>query len=156
MSNISTIYDTLRTEIPTLSGFTTKTEIPLPDSLTSNIDNVMRDGWGIIVGGASPSGFIEFNSQFTDQEFTIVLTREIFRQTTSVEPGVTTNKAMLEDVNTLKARFLQSDELGIHSNIAKIEFASSTGIEFVETGKNNLRSMSVTFIFTIREQINFC
>lgn len=152
MSKISTVIDTIRTAIPALSGFSSKTEIPNPYSLVDNNSNLLKDGWGLAVGSAT-ADFNEFCKFFEEREFSIILTRQVFSLANCADQPVTAAKSLLEDMILIKKDLLNIDQLGIPTSIARINLGSSSGIESVNGDKFNYFTISTSFLITISEDI---
>ena len=110
MSNISTVIDAIRTTIPTLTGFSAKSEIPNPYSLEDNSTHLLKDGWGLVVEDAINATPEEFKSIRMDRDFTVVLTRQLFKTAHDVSTPITQYKALLEDQFTVTQDFLQQDD----------------------------------------------
>lgn len=152
MSKTSNILDELRIAIPALPSFSEKIEIPNPYSLADNDVNTVRNGYGIPVGPASP-GFGEFKSFTQERDFTIILTRQVFATAHDQEPLVDATKLLLDDMFEVSKDVLSVDQLGIETQIEKVDQGTISGVEFIEADNFSLISMSASFIFTVREDL---
>lgn len=152
MSNFSTVYDQLISLIPTLSGFTTKTKIINPYELESNDDNLLRDGWGLIVGDSFEGELDVFNKTNVNQSFGVVLTRELNQTYHNATPYETVTKLLIEDAVTLRVRFLNADQLGVQNNLELVRYVGRTGISFI-SDELKILTTTVNFNFSITENI---
>lgn len=153
MSNFTTFYDQARTAIAALSGFTTKTEIPNPYSLSDNDKHQLIDGWGIRVLDGSLSAQQEFKSVWEDASFEVVVTKEVVRTNNDITNFVTAVKSVMEDIVTLKMDFMADDQIGVSSNVEKIDFVSRSGIQSVNDNKFNYIFASILFSVTLKETL---
>lgn len=150
MSRISTVYDRILVELAAL--YPSKTRIPYAYDLVSNDDNFLRDGYGLTVGPASPA-LLEWCKNAMDRQFTIVLTGEVFN--TGSNPTIYDDivKALLEDIFKAQKRFYEPDQIAIEGDIVKIDLNSISEVTQVQAEKLTFLSMSITFNFTIQEDI---
>lgn len=151
MSKFSTVYDQLRTELATI--FPNKTEIPIPESLTQNDDNLLRDGYGLIVGPSTQGIIDTFKDTSTIHSFDIVLTRELIRLEHDTERKHTETKNLIEDLIGLRVSFLNFDQLTIEASIQKIDYNGMSEISFVNSDKFDIISASINFNIEITETI---
>lgn len=134
-SNFTTLYQKVRTTIPLLTGFSTKTEIPYPYELSSNNAHFLRDGWCIKVGEATPDTATYLVPEYTLlQSFEIILTRYV--PTLDSDPAliVAAVGTLRDDLNIIEkdftgSRFSNADK--VHNVIIN----SITGIDNVTSGK---------------------
>ena len=103
MSNISTVYDTVLTTLGTL--LPSKTRIPNGYDITENNIHYFRDGYGLKLGSAAPleSEYCNFR---LENEFTVVLTKEVYKTDSQTSQTDTAVKALREEVVTLQKDFL--------------------------------------------------
>jgi hypothetical protein len=154
MSNISTIIDTIRTAIPTLSGFSDKSEIPNPYSLTDNDSNFLVNGWGLVVGPSGLSPLNTFKDHSESRTFIITLTKEFVRMEGDNDAIHTDSKALLEDAVLVNKDMLAFDQLEIDANIQKIDFVGNSGIEFIFNGKHSFLATELTYNIDISEELD--
>lgn len=151
MSNVTPIYNAIISELETL--FPTKTRIQNPYSLTDNMSPYLVNGWGVKVGGSSPSELVEYCSRIVDRTFTFVLTRELIRLDNET-PGIDTmTLAFIEDINSLEGLMADLTELDIPEQIAAIRPVETSGIQQMNQDKFNFLTVEASFIFTIRENL---
>ena len=155
-SKIITVYNRIRTLIPTLTGFNDKFEIPIPENLVSNPIVLLKNGWGVIIGEDSPSINQEFRFLTTDRRISIVLTRDVFQTFNNAGPSVTVNKNLLEDSMTIIKTFLKSDQINIEESILKVDYSGSSPIEFLVGDNARFRAITIDFRFNINEMIENC
>ena len=153
MSSINQVYSTLRTAIPLITGFTGKKEIPNPENLQDNNSNILKDGWGIIVGPSSPWNGGETCKTMDEVEFSIVVTKESFNSIADPSKAVTTNDTLLSNLNDVRVRLLDSDKLGIPQYLDMVTFTGASGIEFSKSDKYNIRAITINFTFLISEAL---
>lgn len=150
MSNVTTIYNTILSELAKL--YKNKTRIPNAYSLVDNNKNFLTDGYGLVIGDASYEEF-EFCNFVVNRTITIVLTKEMFRVDSATSETDDVSIKLLEDIYELQSLFYSYDELGIQENILKIDIGSVTGVESFFNDKQNFISMSASFQFFIKEGI---
>jgi hypothetical protein len=152
MANITTVRDTLKTFIPTITNFTTKTEILNPYDLTNNPQANIRNGWGLKIGGASATTIDYLNIYGQLRRFEIILTREVIRTEHNRSPIDDNEKNMLIDLDYLMKALESSSQLSIPTAVGKILYTGDNGIEYnsnIESFK--LMSMEATFEIEIFE-----
>lgn len=150
MSNVTTIYNTILSELAKL--YKNKTRIPNAYSLVDNNKNFLTDGYGLVIGDASYEEF-EFCNFVVNRTITVVLTKEMFRVDSATSETDDVSIKLLEDIYELQSLFYSYDELGIQENILKIDIGSVTGVESFFNDKQNFISMSASFQFFIKEGI---
>lgn len=150
MSNVSTVYDTILAAIASL--FTSKTRIPNAYSLQDNDDYLLRDGYGLKIGGASPASS-DFQAFKIDREFIVVFSLEVPRVDTQTDIIDTKSKEILENIYTLQRKFYNPERMTIPAYVENITLGSIGGIEYVISNKSNFISMEASFTFSIRETI---
>ena len=150
MSNFSTVYDQIITTLTTL--FADKVELNNPDNLLDNVDSDLRNGFGVVIGPASPNDF-DFNEFYESRDITIIFTEEVIRLEGDETAFKTIKKNIIEDTVTLKRDFLANDQIGVSCNIQQIELVTSSGVDIIP-GKEKILTASVTFSIGISETIN--
>lgn len=153
MSKLSTVYDRILVELATLypsaSGYT---RIPYAYDLEKNDDNLLRLGWGVVVGPAERVDLEWCNLAFS-REVTIVLTRESFNTGNDEAAYDAIVKGLIEDCYKVQDRFYEPDQLAIEASIVKVDPLGATGIEQVEGDRVTFLTASTSFSFLIREDI---
>ncbi len=149
MSNaFSTLITTLESEIPTISGFSAKKQLPNPYDLESNGTQYLRDGWGITIGGGS-IGPGELHTVLIDQDFDVVLTRGVAGQETSATQIMDAIKSAKTDAQNA-IRHLHSNVLvSKPDGIVDVSFVSTDAIEY-NTTNDEYRFISLAITFTAR------
>lgn len=154
MSNFTTIYDQLiGTTIPGLTGFSTKTQIPNPYEIDQNDKNLLRNGWGITVGGSSNSPHQEYKYTKVNQSFGFVLSREVKGTHHNTVPLQTATKNLVEDSVLIRLDLYNSDQISIDSNIENILYTGRSPVQFIDEDGFNIIWTTVSFIFEIKETI---
>lgn len=150
--SLSNIIDAIHTEMDTLFS-ATKTIIPNPYSLIDNPIVYLKNGYGLQVndeGTAIGGALCNDNAVRT---FTFVLTKEVFRLENDVTIMRSDSKTILSDQRSFKDRILDFDQLGIESQINKIEFLIASGIEFISAEKFSFITTSLSFSVEYATQI---
>ena len=150
MSKITNIYDTILKQLNLL--FPNKTRVPNAYSLVDNNKNLLRDGYGLIIGDANYEEH-EFCTFVVNRTITVVFTREMFRVDSATKESDDIIKSLLESVYQVQDVFYSYNELGIEEKILKIDIGSVSGIESFMNEKQNFLSMSASFQFFIQEEI---
>lgn len=147
-SKITTVYSTLLSTLATL--YPNKTRIPNPYDLEQNPDGFLRDGYGLRVG---PSNLeeSEFKNYRYELDISVILTKEILRTEEDTTAMESQTLALLEEMHTVRKDFYNVDQLGIESNIERIDIGSSSGIEFLRGDKFNYTFLEVGFIVSLEE-----
>ena len=153
MSNLTTIYDKIRATLPTLTGFSDKTEIPYPYDLQQNDVNFIRNGWGLKIGSSTPQTATD-NRQYTiTTEIEVVLTERVARTSSNADPLVEITKNILNDISVLENDFTYtphttSTRFSSTDKITYVDVVSRSGIENVTSGKFNHITTSIIFGIT--------
>lgn len=147
-SNVTAIHNSLIASLAAL--FPDKTIIPNPFDLENNNQNFLKNGYGYFYG---PAGLPEFDLgihfQGYSRDFSIVLSRNVYRTDISTDPFATTQLQLIEDQNILVNAF--ADIRNIDQNVVTLEFVSDSGIEFVFADKNNYLALTTDFAVTYKE-----
>jgi hypothetical protein len=147
-----TVLDALRTQIPLLTGFTTKTELPNPYSPEDNPKGILRNGWGLTVG-TSVSGPAEFNSTVDLHSVGVVLTSEWVSTENNPATIHTVVKALKADAATLQKKLERGDLLAVSSSLENFTYASTSEVAFGEGERDRWVYLTVNFIASIREDL---
>lgn len=150
MSKFSTVYDQIITTLATL--FADKTELSNPDNLLDNPHSELCNGFGVVIGPASPNDF-DFSEFYESRDFTIIFTEEVLRLEGDETAFKTIKKNIIEDTILLKKDFLANDQIEVQSSIQQIELVISSGVDIIP-GKEIILTASVTFSIGISETIN--
>lgn len=151
MSNFTTVYDRIRTELATL--YPSKTELPYPYFLEGNPFGFLVDGYGLVVNESILGELNEFCSSAVKHNISIVLTREVVRMEGDVEPMHTQTKTLIEDLVSLRVKFLENEQLTIGSAIQAVNFVGMSPVIFINGDKSDIISASITFSFELSELI---
>ncbi len=150
--SLSNIIDTIHTEMDTLFS-ASKTIIPNPYSIVDNPIVYLKNGYGLQVNeeGTAISGTLKDDNAI--RSFNFILVKEIFRLENDVNIMRNSTKTILDDQRTFKDRILDFDQLGITDQIDKINFISSSGIEFIAADKYNFITCNLLFSVEYATQI---
>lgn len=141
MSNFSTVADAIRSTL--LSTFSSKTQIPNPYAIERNSDVFLEDGWGILFRtGAKSSEIEEYCRDIESRTVDVLFVRRVFRVEIDTDNFHSESKSLIEDTLTFKKIMLSNNQLGIDSNLEKIDLQSDSGINFVFANE-------YSFIYTI-------
>jgi len=151
MSNISTVYDRLIVVIAAL--FTSKMRISNPYDLANNADIVLKDAWGLKMAAAGTSEISLYPFHSEAREFSVVLCRKVHKLREDADALDAPIKALMEDVKALTCAMVNGSQLSIPNSVGKIDFISSSGVEFTRTGKQDNISTEVKFRIDIMEAI---
>lgn len=151
MSKITTVYDELLTVLSTI--FPEKTRIFHAYSLEDNPEHNLRDGYGLIKGSTDRVES-EFKS-FTDSHgFEVILTREVLRLESDVDPIDDVHRALIEDAFELRERIYRYDKLGLQTEIENTEILTVSGVSLFLANKSKFVSISIAFNILINENFN--
>lgn len=128
--------------------FSTKTRIPNPYSLEDNGIHLLKDGYGLRLGGHDLSNQ-DFKSISQNYDFNVVFCREVYRMEHNETGYDSVVKNLNEDVFTLREFFYDIDNM--NSNIDQINLGSTGQVSFFFTGKNNFLFIETTIRTLIRE-----
>ena len=151
MSKISIIYDKLREIIPTI--LVGRTELPNPYSLINNPSIFLKKGWGLAVSEGVKSEIETYCHDFETRTFTIVITDHLASLNNSHEAMAVKTKDILEEIRSVKNRFLAFDQITIDDSIEKIEFESCSGLEFLASNDVSYLVASITIAIDFSEII---
>ena len=150
MSNISTIYD--RALVVLAALFPSKRRIPYPYVIERNNNQLMSDGYGMIIG---PASFEEFETCgfLVARSISIVFTRQLYKLDSATSESDTIIKHLLEDVYTVQKSFYNYNELDISPNIARVDIVGVSEPEEVNADKSSYLSMTAEFNFYVYEKL---
>lgn len=154
MSKISTVYDQILTVMDGLfTGASGYTRIPYAYDLALNNDNFLRKGWGVKIGESSANEQLEWCRFTVNHTISVVFTREVFNTGSNAEGFDDIALGLVEDIYTVQARFYSPDQLGIETQIVKIDAISTTAVEQITGDKIKFLTREATFNFIIQESI---
>ena len=142
MADFDTVIDTMHTRLAALTGFSSKTLIPNPYSITDNPEQFVRNGYGVVVG-ASTQGLPEFKATFDDQSMDVVLSTEFIRTDSNPDTVQSIAKSLKADALLVRRDFLGD----ILSGAAKVDYVGTSGLNFEGD------YVCVSFNMTISEDI---
>ena len=146
-SNFEFIYEKIRSAIPTLTGFDTKTEIPNPLDLEDNNFNFIRDGWGVKVNTSIPQiPTYKLKDYVQSQEFEIILTKNVPTTSSNADVLIAAIKTIRNDINTIAEDFTTT-RFGFGDQVQEVNINTITSIDNVAAGK--LKHITASIIFEI-------
>jgi len=151
MSNISTIYDKLREQVPLI--ITGKTEIPNPYSLNDNMVQFLENGWGVVIGEGSQGALNVYCLDSELRIFTVIVTKLVYNLDGTNTNIVAASKTLLEDMRKVRNDLLAYDLITIPGVIKKVSAGSASGINFVQSDKAKLFYVSLDFEIEYTENI---
>lgn len=157
MASIDSLYDALRTAIPTYSRFTNKKEILNTYSLADNPETFMSNSWGLLVGSGFRSEkdepFIN-HSETTVRAISVVICRAVYDvQGMGIEANETA-KELLLDAEELRKNFLDLSKFGVLETGEQVFYEGDSGIEFLQEGQHRFIYTQVNFSFELVQTIN--
>lgn len=147
MSKISDAFDDLHTVIPTLAGFTTKTEIPDPYNLGSNANHYFKDGWGLRFDSA-PTIESEFKKLTEEYGFELILVRKVQGNRSDESQLIDQTKSLFDDAVTFK-KHIVSNYTGGGNSITVPEADINTNMEY-DISSETERRLIMTVAFTLQ------
>lgn len=151
MSKISTVYAALISSIETL--YPLKTRLHNPYNLEENPDLVRKDSWGLKVEGANRED-IEYCNLSLSRSFTMVFLRQFVSLAGKEDGFDVVTLGILEDQQLFSQLIFSPSELGVESDVARIEIESISGIQELASGEKKYLFGEITFNITISELIN--
>jgi len=142
MSNISTAFDNFKTRLSTL--LPSHVELTNPYSVEQNTEGALNQGYGVILGPGSNSKRLVGCKLSVVRSFNLVLTRKFYAQELNITGKETTAKDLFEDQKLVIADTEKNPTIG-SSAIAKIEYESDNGLEFVLTEADNYLKLETVF-----------
>ena len=153
MSNLTDIYDKIRLVIPTLAGFSAKTEIPNPYNLAQNNATFLREGYGVKIGQSTPQSSTDKPQYIVLTEFEIVLTERVASTSSNASPLIDVSKKIKKDIEIIENDFTAtplstSTRFSSADKITYVNVVSSTGIGNLDVDKFNHITTSIIFGIT--------
>lgn len=147
-SNVTAIHKSLENTLANL--FPDKTIIPNPFDLEQNNQNFLKNGYSFFYGPASLPDFdLGVHIQGYLRDFSVVLSRNVFRTDTALDPFSNTQLSLIEEQNLMVNTF--ADVRNLDQNVVSIEFVSDSGVEFVFGDKSNYLALTTNFAVAYRE-----
>jgi len=150
MSKISTAYTALIFEVNTL--FPSKTRMHNANDILSNPALILRNSWGIIVNEASRED-AEYCSLTLSRSLSIVLVKQFVSLNGKEDGFDAVNMAIMEDQQSLASLLHSPDELGVASDIDRIDVSPLSGITELTSGEEKFLTAQVDFNIIISESI---
>lgn len=150
-NNDQAVRDRLNALIPTLSGFTAKTQLINAYDVEDNKDHLLKDGWGVKLESSSVVTPYFTRSWTQSRNFTVVITAQVVHLENSRGPIDTVENTFLGNIYTLQKAFLDDNQLNIGTNIGKVDFVGDTGFNFILKDKTKFATIEATFSFDIFE-----
>jgi hypothetical protein len=151
VSSISTVIDALRTRIPALTGFSTKTEIPNAYSLGDNPEPLLENGWGIRFGEGIPSTIDDYQHLNISRQMTAILTALIFRTEEDPAAFATASKNLFESALILARDLAGPAQFNNEQYVLKVDFQRDSGLSFIKGNSFSLLYVEIGFAVDIAE-----
>lgn len=149
VTSITTAYNAIVTRLGYLySSNSSYNRLGDPYDLANNKDIFLRKGYGIRYDGASVGDSV-FNEFAMSHIFTVVLSRELMKLEGQTTPDDDVTLSLLEDVVSVQKDFYHQSELGVGTDISKIDLGEVSAIEKVNVEKVKFKTVSVSFNFLI-------
>ena len=153
---VSDLMAKLITEIPLVTGYSTKKRIPNPYQLTDtniNSHKKLAKGWGLLMGGSNVVPF-SMKSVSSDQAFTVVLTRQITGAEESSDIMDREVKAIQTDLHELITHLSSNTLWTYPEGVIDVHISSTDTIEYSNDEKFRMISTSANFIAKIEEDLD--
>lgn len=153
MSNFSTLYDNMKTNIGTvLSAHTWLSEAQV---IGENNEQSLRKGYAIQIG-SGVQGDLHIGCDVSIvREITITITREHFALELNRDQKYTVEQALLDD-QLLVIKEIEKDpaqSYGISAQVANLKFLGDSGIERIFEDKKNFLMIRSVFSLTYLESL---
>ena len=149
MSNISTIYDAIRTTMATL--LPTHKELVNARQIEANDLLFMVKGQCVLIADAFNTNRILSCKLSVSRNVIVTITRQVFGTDRDITKKVETEKALLEDHFILLNEFEKN--VTLNGVTAKITYVSDTGIEEIYTESLLFLMMQINFNFEYFETL---
>jgi hypothetical protein len=146
MSDISTVYDAIIASANTL--FASKTRLHNPYEISDNAEIITKDAWGLKVNGAERLD-IEFCNLSISRQYTLLLMRHFPTVGSAKDAFDSISKSLLEDQQTFLNALWSPHELGVESEVDRIDINSIGGIEFNVSDQKKYLFIELTFTITL-------
>lgn len=153
---ISNLIGKLITEIPLVTGFSSKKRLNNPyeiDNLDINSKQVLSNGWGILLGG-SETTLASTKQVFSDQAFTIILTKQIAGSEKSPVVLDREIKQLNTDAHELILHLSSNEVWAYPSGVIDVHIQSTDAIEYFNDEKFRMVVLSVNFIAKLEETLD--
>ena len=158
MASTANVIDAIRTLIPTVTGFSDKIEIPNPYLLEDNKEPMIRNSWGLIVGGASRAANddpVYKHYVTSEREMSIVLTRKVYDLDSNNRSLNTAAKSLLDDKDNVVKELLDNSKiLETLKTGEEVVFNGDSGIEFLIADNTKFIKTQIDFTIEMVDQIN--
>lgn len=151
MTKISTVYAALISSLDTL--YSGKQRLHNPYNLEKNVELVMKDAWGLKAENANPET-LEFCDLSIARQFTLVLVRQFVSLQGKEDGFDSVTTGLLEDQQAAMALLFSPNELGVPSDIEKIDIVSVSGVQELTAGEKKYLFSEVAFTILISELIS--
>ena len=149
VTSITTAYNAIITRLGYLySSNSSYNRLGDPYDIANNKDVFLRKGYGLRYDGASVGDSV-FNEFAMNHIFTIVLSRELLKLEGQTTPDDDVSLLLLEDVVAVQKDFYHQSELGVGSDISKVDLGDVSAIEKVNAEKVKFKTITVSFNFLI-------
>ena len=151
MSNFTTVYDQIRTEMA--AAFSTKAEMAMPDDITRNPEPLLYDSWGLITGPSTLGNFNLLKNSSEDRVFSIVFCRSLHRTVSNPDHYHTAVKALFEDCVTIRKIMVDFDRISQPAAAIQVRYEGTSGTDFAFDDKHNYVTATIDFSITITEEL---
>jgi len=153
---VSDLMKKLITEIPLVTGYSTKKRISNPYQIFDvNINSYkqLAGGWGILMGGSNRS-LPAFKTLHSEQAFSIVLTRQITGSEEKPEVLDREVEALQVDAHELITHLSSNEIWAYPVGVIDVQVASTDTVEYLNDSKFKMVMTSVNFIARIEEDLD--
>lgn len=150
MTKVVTVQEAIRTVFATL--LSTKIEIPDTINIANNDDNVLDEGWGLVIGEVEEPEIDVLCNDRTRHNYSIIITKWIPRLDHDADLFHTKMNELSEDARTVRQKLVASDQLGIENTIDIVKHTGTASIAKVGTERGTILFIEVKFYVEISEE----
>jgi hypothetical protein len=142
MSNISTAFNDFKTRLSTL--LPNHIGLTNPYASEQNTAGALNLGYGVVLGAGTNTKRLMGCKLSVSRNFNLILTRKYYAQELNITGKETTAKDLFEDQKLIIA-YVEKNPTIQSTAIAKMEYDSDNGIEFIFTEKDNYLKLETVF-----------
>lgn len=153
MSNIQLAYDKIREIVPAVASLSGFFEIPFPESVANNNWNILKQGWGVVVGGSNQAASQEFCHAIDETVISVIITKAGFTSRADHEEASKINRDLLGISGDVRKAMTDSQELTIPDSVVIVDYVETSAIEFVQAESGFIRTITINFSIRTREEL---
>jgi hypothetical protein len=141
MSTTSTAYDALKARVVAVLSRTQSTDLL---DIEETTESSLIEGYQIVVGSASNTNRLVGCRSSVARDFIVILTQKTYANELDITAKETAMKALFDAFELIRMDIEKDTTLG-SSSIAKTDYVSDTGLEYVYDDKDNFYKVEITF-----------